>query len=211
MSPSRLSTSHALRHWSFVLATGCLLPLAASAAPTTDVPGTAQTQAPAATSLGPAGVQSGARNSDTRTIDLLMEMQQPTAGIQFNERSARGSSRDGQVRTAQAAQTTQSPQQRSQLEAPQTPPSGLFGSGATPAVQTGSQNLAERATGGDSAPPRVSGRPSSDLPPEIKRWLQWPREVASYVRENRGFVAACIATLLLMGWAASMMFSRRRG
>ena len=212
MSLQRHITVHRLHLPALMLTMGCLLPLVCSAAPTTDAPGTAEANPVSSAPLGPAGMQPTGRNSDTRTIDLLVEMQQPTAGIQFNERAGRPGARDVQPRQAQAtpavaAQT----QQRNQIETPPTPPSGLFGTGATPTVQSRSQASHERASQGDAMPARASGRSSSDVPPELKRWLQWPREFVEYVRENRAFVAGCAAMLLVMGWTGSMMFSRRRG
>jgi hypothetical protein len=182
--------------------------LACVAAPTTEAPAAIETQQvyPA-----PVGARAGAANSDTRTIDLLVEMQQPTAGIQFNERSARGAGGEQRARAAQSAPSvTQPPVQRPQVEAPLTPPSGLFGSGATPAVQARTQNISDSSSR-DVAPSRAAARPSSDVPPELKRWLQWPREFIEYVRENRAAVIGGTALVLVLGWSASLMFSRRRG
>ena len=210
-----LSPLHLLRHRPLTLLTGCLLSLASLAAPTTDAPGTPEAKPDATSPLGTVGVQPNARNGDTRTIDLLVEMQQPTAGIQFNERAGRSGAREGQARTAQQAAPSltpmQTPAQRPQVEAPPTPPSGLFGSGATPAVQARTQSGMDRSSSSDAMPARAAGRPSQDVPPEVKRWLQWPRELVEYVRENRGFVVGCTVMLLLMVWTGSMMFSRRRG
>ena len=159
----------------------------------------------------PTGIGTSARpgnqSSDTRTIDLLVEMQQPTAGIQFNERASRNTGREGLARTPPEVRSTHQPQ----FEAPPTPPSGLFGSGATPAVQARAQHAVDRPPSANATLARASGRPSSDAPPELKRWLHWPHEAIGYVRENRSFVVGCTAMLLLMAWTGSMMFSRRRG
>ena len=184
----------------------CALPLTSVAAPSTEAPTTVEPNAANDLPLA-AAARTGERNSDTRTIDLLVEMQKPSAGIQFNERAGRNPAREGVARTPQPTQAVQGPQ----IEAPPTPPSGLFGSGATPAVQARTQNIVERSSVSDGMPSRASGRPSSDLPPEVKRWLQGPREVIEYVRENRGFVIGCTAVLLLLAWAGSMIFSRSRG
>lgn len=201
----------------------CLLTAPCFAAPTTDAPGTvdstnsANTGLAATPLLGPnsARTGAGAGNSDTRTIDLLVEMQQPTAGVQFNERAGRDVSREASARKLQASPGVvspgQIPAQRPQDEMPQTPPSGLFGSGATPAVQGRSSNVVDRPPSNDGVPARASGRSSPDVSPELKRWLLWPRELVDYVRENRAFVAGCAAALLLMGWTGSLMFGRRRG
>lgn len=222
----RLLPLHLLRHRPLTLLAGGMLSLASLAAPTTDVPGTLESKPDTIAPLRTVGVQPGARNGDTRTIDLLVEMQQPTAGLQFNERAGRSASREGQVRTAQPASSltpvqmsvptsvqtpVKTPAQRPQVEAPATPPSGLFGSGATPVVQARTQSVVERSSSSDAMSARASGRSSSDVPPEVKRWLQWPRDLIDYVRENRGFVVGITAMLLLMAWTGSMMFSRRRG
>lgn len=135
-------------------------------------------------------------------------MQQPAAGIQFNERASRNAGREGSSRAA-LPQPLQ-PALRTEVEAPP-PASGLFGSGATPAVHARSQDVVDRPSSRDDMPARAAGRPPSDVPPEMKRWLQWPRELVEYVRENRVFVVGCAATLLLVAWMGSVVFSRRRG
>ena len=179
--------------------------LACLAAPTTDVPAALEPSAinQVSVSVGKS-VRPDDRSSDTRTIDLLVEMQQPKAGIQFNEPASRSTGREDFARTPP-------PEQRAQADVLPTPPSGLFGSGATPAVQARTHNVVDRASSSDAMPARTSGRPSSDMPPELRRWLQWPRDVVDFVRENRGFVVGCTATLLLVAWIGSMMLSRRRG
>lgn len=170
-----------------------------------------------------AGARPGERNSDARTIDMLVDMQQPTVGIQFTERTNRGGSvQNGQARTGQAAQSAQGAQRQGLMpavapvphppsDALATPPSGLFGSGATPAVQVRSPSTADSPSAGEGRAPTFAGRAQSDLPPELKRWLHWPRQIVEYVRQNRALVFGCTAMLLLMAWTASVMFSRRRG
>ena len=184
-----------------------MLSMAGVAAPTSDAP----TMLPLnAVHTVPMAIGTSARpgnqSSDTRTIDLLVGMQQPIAGIQFNERASRNTGREGLARTPPEVRSTHQPQ----IEAPITPPSGLFGSGA-PAVQVPAQQVVDRPSSGDATLARASGRPSSDVPPELKRWLQWPHAAIAFVRKNRGFVVGGAAMLLLMAWTGSMMFSRRRG
>jgi hypothetical protein len=202
---------------------GCALSMAVVAAPTTENAPAAESSPVSTLTLGAAaGVRPGERNSDARTIDLLVDMQQPSVGIQFNERSNRNTAaRDGQARAAQGAQTAQtarpgampvaSPGTRPQVEALATPSSGLFGSGATPAVHVRSQSGSDSPSGSDPGPGSKAARPQSELPPELKRWLHWPRQVVEYVRQNRTLVFGCTAMLLVMAWTGSMMFSRRRG
>jgi hypothetical protein len=203
---------------------GCTLPFACMSAPSTEPQPAPETNAVSTLGLGAtAGARPGDRNSDARTIDMLVDMQQPSAGIQFNERAQRNPGTKGAQ--SQASQQTAQPSraltqvnmpaspQRPKLDAPATPPSGLFGSGATPAaVQTRSQSAGDGSSASsDAGPARTANRPAADLPPELKRWLHWPRQIAEYVRENRAFVFGCTAVLLVMAWTGSMMFSRRRG
>lgn len=177
------------------------------AAPTTDVTAAPEAQPGLVKpSSGPMGLRANDTNRDARTIDLLVEMQQPTAGIQFNERTPRRNTEEALARPAAAA-----PARPAAIEAPPTPPSGLFGSGATPTVQP--RNVAADAPSRSAEMPGrpSSSKPGSEAPPEIQRWLAWPRQVIEYIRENRTWVAGTTATLLLLGWTASVMFNRRRG
>lgn len=190
---------------------GALASLAGWAAPSTETPAVLERNQINAAPLATMGARSAAATADSRTIDLLVEMQQPTAGIQFNERSARGTTGDVPARAAPPAPgSALSSARQPHAEMSATPPSGLFGSGATPTVQSRSQSLSDSPSR-DAGPARAGGRPSPDVPPEVKRWLQWPREMVEYVRENRVAVVGGTAVLLVLAWAASLMFSRRRG
>ena len=183
---------------------------AVHAAPTTDVTAAPEAQPGLVkSSSGPMGLRANDTNRDARTIDLLVEMQQPTAGIQFNERAPRRSTEEALARPAAAAPAR--PAAPAAIEAPPTPPSGLFGSGATPTVQP--RNVAADTPSRSAEMPGrpSSSKPGSEAPPELKRWLAWPRQVIEYIRENRTWVAGTTATLLLLGWTASVMFNRRRG
>jgi hypothetical protein len=192
-----------------LLLASALTAAAVQAAPTTDITAAPEAQPGLVKpSTGPLGVRSNDTHRDARTIDLLVEMQQPTAGIQFNERSARRSNEEGLARPAATAPAR--PAVPAAIEAPPTPPSGLFGSGATPAVQARSVAVDAHSRSAEM-PGRPSPKPGSEAPPELKRWLAWPRQVIEYIRENRTWVAGTTATLLLLGWTASVMFNRRRG
>jgi len=202
---------HSQHHWQhsrLALLSSSLIPLAALAAPTTEVPSAFELNQATPAPLSVTGVRAGARDSDSRTIDLLVEMQQPTAGVQFNERTPRSGSAGPGVRSTLSAPLPQTQPQRPQFEVAQTPPSGLFGSAATPAVQGRSPSVSDSR---DGLSARAAGRPSSAAPTELQRWLQLPREIIEYVRENRTLVAGCTALLLLVGWTGSLMSSRRRG
>lgn len=190
----------------FLAAAFAVLP--AQAAPTNEAPAKPDNTAPLGTAL-PA--PSGNRSTDTRTIDILVEMQQPTAGIQFNERAPRSSSPEGRQRATAAPAGAAPPPVPQGMDAPPTSPAGLFGMDATPAVQSRGSSLMEPVAPRTASPSPGPARPSSDVPPELKRWLTWPREFLEYVRENRYFVAAAAGALLLLAWTGSVMFSRRRG
>lgn len=188
-----------------------LISLAAVAAPSTEAPSASDLRKEAPAPLPVTGGRAGAQDSDSRTIEMLVEMQQPTAGVQFNERASRGGSASAGVRPTQSPPGLPQGLPRPPLvDALQTPPSGLFGSAATPAVQSRTPSVTSSpAREGLSSPD--AGRPSSAMPTELQRWLHWPREAIEYVRENRTFVLGCTALLLLMGWAGSVMFNRSRG
>jgi len=199
------------QHPRLALLSSSLISLAAFAAPSSEVPSAFELNQATPAPLSVTGGRAGARDSDSRTIDLLVEMQQPTAGVQFNERTSRnGSAGAGLRSTLSTPGMPQAQPQRPQVEEVQTPPSGLFGSAAMPAVQGRTPSVSDSPPR-DGLSSRTVGRPSSAAPTELQRWLQLPREVIEYVRENRTFVVGCTALLLLMGWAGSMMFSRRRG
>jgi len=204
---------HSQHHWPhprLALLSSSLISLAAFAAPSTEVPSAFDLNRATPAPLSVTGGRAGARDSDSRTIDLLIEMQQPTAGLQFNERTSRSESAGSGLRsTLSTPGMPQAQPQRPRFEEVQTPPSGLFGSAATPAVQGRTPSVSDSPPR-DGPSSRAVGRPPS-APTELQRWLQWPREVIEYVRENRTFVVGCTALLLLMGWAGSVMFSRRRG
>jgi hypothetical protein len=191
-----------------VLSAGVLAALPALAAPTNEAPAKPENTAPLGTSLP---VPSGNRSTDTRTIDILVEMQQPSAGIQFNERAPRSSSPESRQRAATPPAGAVPPPLPQGMDAPPTSPAGLFGMDATPAVQSRNSSVMEPASPRAASPAPSPGRPSSDVPPELKRWLSWPRDFMEYVRENRFFVAGTAAALLLLAWTGSVMFSRRRG
>ncbi|MDO9072764.1 MAG: hypothetical protein Q7U73_05825 [Rubrivivax sp.] len=147
----------------------------------------------------------------SRTIDLLIEMQQRSAGLQFNERQRSTGAGDLKPRVAPAgtmppltAQAVSGPR----ADVPPTPPSGLFGSGVTPMVQAARTATVEpRGTvGAEAAPSRRPGVSSSGEP--LPRWLLLPREVIEYVRENRWLVLSSVGGGLLLIWSISALFAR---
>ncbi len=152
-------------------------------------------------------------SSGSRTIDLLIDMQQRSAGLQFNERQRPTSQGDikpkvASVATATAPGVTTPPARSPRAEAPPTPPSGLFGSGATPMVQSARAATVQPgdASAAFSAPPRRPGVSSNGEP--LPRWLMLPREIIEYVRENRWLVLSSVGGGLLLIWGISSLFAR---
>lgn len=172
----------------------------AHAAPTT--PDTAGNPTPS--ERGERGLPDKLRGADaatgSRTIDLLIDMQQRSAGLQFNQRPPVAVSGDIKVR--------QAPATAARAELPPTAPSGLFGSGATPAVQSTRAATVERrgGAGAESGSPRRAGATSSSEP--LPRWLMLLRELIEYVRENRWLVLGSVGGGLLLIWGVSALFAR---
>lgn len=198
----------------------------AQAAPTTETaPATPAAETAPASILNGGAVKSGSRSGETSTIDMLVEMQQPAAGIQFNERQRAAEARArGLVPPAttppqrpawQAAPATPSPAPGS-ADAPPVSQAGLFGTGAAPQVHQAQQATARTAlpsgavADGSAAPAARSVSADADNP-TLSRWLALPRELISYVRENRGTVLGSVAGLLAAAWVGSLLVSRLRG
>lgn len=151
--------------------------------------------------------------SGSRTIDLLIDMQQRSAGLQFNERKlpGRGEIKPRQASTPDVAAVpglSTAGVTAARAEMPPPSPSGLFGSGATPMVQTARTASVEPrgVPGMEPAAPRRAGQSTSGEP--LPRWLMLPRELIEYVRENRWSVLGSVAGGLLLIWGLSALFSR---
>lgn len=151
--------------------------------------------------------------SGSGTIDLLIDMQQRSPGLQFNERQRPAGSGEikprpaaAAVATAPAAVLPATPPRRPEL--PPTPPSGLFGSGATPMVQSArTANVDARGPSGADLAAARRPAPSSQGEP-LPRWLLLPREVIVYVRDNRWLVLGSVGGGLLLIWGVSSLFAR---
>lgn len=158
----------------------------------------------------PDPLRTGNNATGSRTIDLLIDMQQRSAGLQFNERQR--PSRPNEVKSTgvlNAASPVAAPQVRSpQASAPLVPPSGLFGSGATPMVQSARTATVEPRSpqGAELVPTRRPGVSSSGEP--LPRWLLLPREIIEYVRDNRWLVLSSVGGGLLLIWGVSSLFAR---
>ena len=164
------------------------LPASASAAVST-VPGT-RTHSSAATG--------------SRSLDLLIDLQPRTAGLEFNERLRR----ENTARSPDPA----APVNPAVSRAPKSETAGgLFGGGATPLVN--SRKVTHESSFDASAGRNVGAAnwlaDGGSAPDDQLRWLL-PRELLVYVRDHREMVAVIAVILLLLIWAGSVALARRR-
>lgn len=191
--------------FALALGLGLSLPLELSAAPTTsDETATAQ-EGESQTAVRPPRL--AGTPVESRAVDLLIQMQTRSAGLEFNERKPASDSREVKLRLAPPVDArTQAPVSTTTTNA-----SGLFGTGATPAVQTHRPLSGEARISSEVAAPATGARQSAAAgPSEPPLWMLLPREVIDYVRENRGFVLGSAAAALALLWAVSLAFSRHR-
>ena len=206
-----------------LMVAACLLPQGpVSAAPTTEVPTPNATGPAAPVSVLEGGARKHGARGEASTIDMLVDMQQPSAGLQFNERqrAAEGRARPV-VPPLSLPQGLPAPSNNvggtpARAEAPPVSAAGLFGTGATPQVQQpqAAARPAPPAAGlGDGATSTATRSVTSDphSNPSLSRWLALPRELIEYVRENRGFVLGAVAAFLLAAWTGSLLVTRLRG
>ena len=155
------------------------------------------------------------RPGTSRSLDLLIEMQGKAAGLDFSQ-STRAIDR-----SARALPPTGSPDLR-QTPLPSSAgnsSSGLFGSGAAPAVVTkghaggGSEwrPAAGRAslTPGGAAGDHVDSARSGVDQVREPLW-QLPRVAIRWMRDNRLLVVAAAVALLALLWGTTFAFSPRR-
>jgi hypothetical protein len=196
-----------LRTWATAI---CLLVAAAFAlaAPTTpETPNPQEDSGDDATAES-SRIRGQAGAAETRAVDFLIEMQPRAAGLAFMDK-ARKRSQPGNP-SDRLALPTQPRHPARVAETPPTSKAGLFGSGATPTLQ------ARMATRSDpvavapdtfASPRRGAAAGNGEALPS---WLFLPREIIECLRENRGFVLACVAASLALFWAVSTLVSRRR-
>lgn len=143
-----------------------------------------------------------ARGAESRTVDLLIELQPRSAGLEFNER-ARPSSVDRSNRVVPERAASQ----------PEASRAGLFGAGATPPVtarrassdpdqdykvHTGGVNVNSDAPRGGSSGSGVIEEPGAGI----------ARRAISFVRENREWVVGGGILVLALMWGASFAAGR---
>jgi hypothetical protein len=149
----------------------------------------------------------------SRTVDLLIELQPRSAGVEFNNDRVRPSTDRGLRPVA-----TPQPQQTPAAEAEAAPvQAGLFGSGAVPQTQArkGSESDWQRTNSGSagrSEPPSSDGprRNESASGTPLPFWLLLPRELIAYLRENRNMVIGLAIGLLGLMWGGSIVAGRMR-
>lgn len=190
---------------------GLLLAAAAMAAPVApteanDLPD--QSAAAAITRAAEKAVRTEPAGS-SRTVDLLIELQSKTAGLDFNERAREnpGATRPGVVPGVGAAPAT------GMVSATQNA-AGLFGSGAVPMPPPRESTSKDGDWRGQSPNTSNSSYQNKDSRPGDDAAgggrITLPREIIQWVRENRGLVVGGAVLVLVLLWATSMAFNRRR-
>lgn len=194
----------------------------AQAAPTTETaPVTPSSEATSASVLNGGPIKGAGRSGESNTIDMLVEMQQSSAGIQFNERQraadarARGPLPPSAAPTARPAWQVNPAAPGPAPAAAATPPvsqAGLFGSGAAPQMHQAPARTAAPAVGmGDGSPaPAARAAPAEAEHPQLARWLALPRDFINYLRDNRSMVLGTVLGLLAAGWVGSVLAARLR-
>lgn len=159
---------------------------------------------PAPDQAAPAGLAAGTIDTapaavpgNSRTVDLLIQMQPRTPGAEFNER-ARAVARpiDAGAKPVLPAGLTEHP-------------SGLFGAGANPAAARGVDTSVTPArpsiSGASETAPR---RPAPAMVDDGK--IALPAALVRWVREHREQVVVGSVVLLALVWGGSIVLSNRR-
>jgi hypothetical protein len=141
-----------------------------------------------------------------RAVDLLIELQSKTAGLDFNERARENGSvaRPGATLAAGTAPTVSSAGGAQNT-------GGLFGSGAVPMAPP-KENVSKDSDWRGSprnASPSQQGEARSDNAGGGGR-ISLPRELIQWVRENRAMVVGGALLVLAVFWGTSVAVSQRR-
>lgn len=177
-----------------------------NAAPLTEVEPTAP-RSPDKPAAPPARTQAGEQRE---TLDLLIEMQPQSPGLNFNERAARPQRQAPDV--GRAAQALPARTETATEPPVPTTKSGLFGSDAADPgaatrkteVPTGSSPSATPMSG---PAPRPGGPQLEEDLPGAYRFL---RSAVSYLRENREWAIGGVLTTLAVLWLAGGGLRRGR-
>ncbi len=167
----------------------------------------------AAAAIGRATQKPGAAESagGARAVDLLIELQSKTAGLDFNERARE----NGTAARPGATLPALNPPAAGGVGGPQTA-GGLFGSGAVPMAPPKESSTRE----GDWRTSTRTASPSYASDTRTERdgsgggggggRVSLPREVIQWVRDNRAMVVGGALFVLAALWGTSLAVSRRR-
>lgn len=152
----------------------------------------------------------GRAAGEDRAVDLLIQMQSRSAGLEFNERKPLTDGRELRIRPMSSNDGRAGTQ--AQDSAPVNA-SGLFGSAAVPTTQGSRVNGNETRVNADGpTASALQGRAAKRSEPSETPWYALlPREIVEYLRENRLMVMSTAAAVALLIWAGSVAFSRHRG
>jgi len=186
-------------------ATAVAAPVAPDAA---DMP-----QQPAASALVRPSERAGTVESanGSRSVDLLIELQNKTAGLDFNERARENGNTARSAALPVAGATAATPAVSA------TPNAGLFGSGAVPmpppretsAKESDFHQVQSRSNESSSGYQPGKDNAQNDDGAGGGR-VSLPREVIRWVRENRGMVAGGALLALVALWGTSVAVTQRR-
>jgi hypothetical protein len=151
----------------------------------------------------------GSESQTSRAVDLLIDLQPRSPGVDFKERHFGGSGSTARATSARPVETSlpNGAATVAATPAPAVNKAGLFGTQATPSVarevptassvSARSSDLATQR--GDSNRPQLRG----DVP-----WWMHPAGWIDAVREQRAWLLALLVVALL-GWAGTRMLSGR--
>lgn len=152
-----------------------------------------------------------------RTMDLLIDLQPRSAGLEFSDRAR---ALDKSVKATPGIADRPAPS--AAPPAPVAPPGGLFGVGATPTVMSRRvpthSDIDWRGSADSGGTAATSGSSTAAAGPqsaygqalEIPRWLLLIRDLIQYVRDHRDMVIVSAITLLVLLWGGSIAFTRKR-
>ncbi len=186
--------------------------LAIQAAPvsTTDADEVPDQPAPAVISAPSPTTGAIDKSSPSHAVDLLIELQSKSAGLDFNERARENGNAPRPVITPGAAPQQPMPAATTQNAA------GLFGSGAVP-MPVARENTAREADWRSPARSVAAGPVQQDSGHSGGGegagggLLKLPREIIQWVRENRSLVVGGAILVLALLWLSSMAVARRKG
>lgn len=178
---------------------------AADAPDTSGQPGAAIVTAPAQNN----GVTD--KSGSSHTVDMLIELQSKSAGLDFRERARENGAPPRSIVTpggVGAPVPGAAPAMQSQ--------GGLFGSAAVPtpvARDTGNRDSDWRGSTRSVSSGSVEQAHETnrdEAASNARGLLKWPREVILWVRENRSLAVGGTLLLLALLWVGSLVMSHRK-